>query len=70
MPRKVIDSIRVELQGTLIDVAELLRDAELETESFGISRDGAHLTLAQVDWGASLLQVDGVTGIGRQRDVR
>lgn len=38
-------------------------DPSLETESFGISPDGSRITLAQIEWGASLLQVNGVPGI-------
>ncbi|HVE66481.1 MAG TPA: protein kinase, partial [Thermoanaerobaculia bacterium] len=42
-------------------------DPTLETESFGISPDGTRITLAQIEWGASILQVDGVPGIERAR---
>ena len=34
-----------------------------DTESFGVSPDGSRITLAQIEWGASLLQVDGIPGI-------
>ncbi len=39
MPRKVIDSIRVDLHGAPIDDAELLRDAELAAENDLAARD-------------------------------
>lgn len=39
MPRKVIDSIRVDLHGAPIDDAELLRDAELAAENELSARD-------------------------------
>lgn len=38
-------------------------DPALETESFGISPDGTHVTLAQIEWGGSLIEADGVPGI-------
>jgi hypothetical protein len=38
-------------------------DPSRDTESFGISPDGSQITLAQIDWGAAILQVDGVPGI-------
>ena len=38
-------------------------DPSLESESFGISPDGSRITLAQIEWGASLLRVDGVPDI-------
>jgi outer membrane protein insertion porin family len=39
MPRKIIDSIRVDLHGTPLDDGELLRDAELATENELVARD-------------------------------
>jgi len=39
MPRKVIDSIRVDLHGTPLDESELLRDAELASENELVARD-------------------------------
>lgn len=38
-------------------------DPARETESFGISPDGKRVTLAQIEWGGSLLEADGVPGI-------
>jgi hypothetical protein len=42
-------------------------DPVLDTESFGISPDGARVTLAQIEWGASLLLVEGLAGVGERR---
>ncbi|HEY7863397.1 MAG TPA: protein kinase [Thermoanaerobaculia bacterium] len=42
-------------------------DPVLDTESFGISPDGQRVTLAQIEWGASLLLVEGLAGIGERR---
>ena len=39
MPRKVIDSIRIDLHGTPLDESELLRDAELASENELVARD-------------------------------
>jgi Tol biopolymer transport system component len=41
-------------------------DPILDTESFGISPDGSRVTLAQIEWGASLLLVDGLAGVGER----
>jgi TolB protein len=38
-------------------------DPVRDTESFGISADGSQITLAQIEWGGAILQVDGVSGI-------
>lgn len=39
MPRKVIDSIRIDLHGTPLDESELLRDAEISGENELVARD-------------------------------
>lgn len=39
MPRKVIDSVRVDLHGTPLDDGELLRDAEVASENELVARD-------------------------------
>ena len=38
-------------------------DPVRDTESFGLSPDGSRIMLAQIEWGSSILQVDGISGI-------
>ena len=54
VPGKNTDASRRKLAGF---------DPVRDTESFGISPDGSRLTLAQIEWSASLLQLEGVPGI-------